>query len=29
VWRLKIVDVEAPDAGKLNQWRLVLKPPTS
>ena len=28
-WRLKIVDVEAPDAGKLNHWRLVVKPPVS
>jgi len=25
-WRLKIVDTEAPDAGKLNHWRLVIKP---
>jgi subtilisin-like proprotein convertase family protein len=28
-WRLRIADTEAPDAGKLNHWRLVIKPPAS
>ena len=27
-WRLKIVDAEAQDVGKLNHWRLLIKPPT-
>jgi M6 family metalloprotease-like protein len=26
-WRLKIADVETQDVGKLNQWRLLVKPP--
>jgi subtilisin-like proprotein convertase family protein len=28
-WRLKIVDREARDEGKLNSWRLLIKPPTA
>ena len=28
-WRLKLVDLEAQDVGKLNAWRVLVKPPTA
>jgi subtilisin-like proprotein convertase family protein len=28
-WRLKVVDRAAQDAGKLNAWRVLVKPPSA